>query len=82
MVIHHIMALLAYVFVMVCFLRYLKVFVYIRYTVVKYCSSLETHFLIGSFKEATFFSTRRSDCRGGTGLKTVFVSVCANLQHI
>ena len=28
------------------------------------------------------FSTRTSGCRGGTGLKTVFVSVCCNLQHI
>ena len=28
--------------------------------------------------------TRTSDCRGGggTGLKTVFVSVCDNLQHM
>ena len=32
--------------------------------------------------KATFLSTRASDCRGGTGLKTVFVSVCGNLQHI
>jgi hypothetical protein len=55
MVIHHIMALLAYVFVMVCFLRYLKVkSICIRYTVVKYCRSLETHFLIGSFKAISF----------------------------
>jgi hypothetical protein len=23
-----------------------------------------------------------SDCRGGTGLKTVFVPICGNLQHI
>ena len=27
-------------------------------------------------------STRTRDCRGGTGLKTVFVSVCGNLPHI
>jgi hypothetical protein len=27
-------------------------------------------------------STRSSNCRGGTGLKTAFVSVCGNLQHI
>ena len=33
-------------------------------------------------KQATFLSTWTSDCRGGTGLKTVFVSVCGNLQHM
>ena len=33
-------------------------------------------------KQTTVLSTRKSDCRGGTGLKIVFVSVCGNLQHI
>ena len=36
---------------------------------------------ISELKIAMFFSTRTSDCRGGTGLKTVFLSVCGDLQH-
>ena len=32
--------------------------------------------------KATFLSTWTSDGRGGTGLITVCVSVCGNLQHI
>jgi hypothetical protein len=30
-----------------------------------------------SIKQSMFLSTGTSDCRGGTGLKTVFASVCA-----
>jgi hypothetical protein len=37
---------------------------------------------ISELKIAMFFSTRTSVRRGGTGLKTVFLSVCGNLQHI
>ena len=32
-----------------------------------------TRIILGSLKQTTFLSTRTSDCRGGTGLKTVFV---------
>ena len=35
-----------------------------------------------SFKQATFLSTEILDCQEGTGTKTVFLSVCGNLQHI
>jgi hypothetical protein len=37
---------------------------------------------LASFNQAAFLSPRTTDCRGGTGLKTVSVSVCGNLQHI
>ena len=37
---------------------------------------------ISELKIAMFLSIRTSDYRGGTGLKTVFVSVCGNRQHI
>ena len=40
-------------------------------------------YIISELKQTTLWSTRTSDCRGGgAGLKTVFVSVCGNLQHI
>jgi hypothetical protein len=38
--------------------------------------------LIPNFKQVMLLSTWPSDCRGGTRLKTMFVSVCGNLQHI
>jgi hypothetical protein len=38
--------------------------------------------LTNELKQATLLSTQTSGFRGGTGLKTVFVPVCGNLQHI
>jgi hypothetical protein len=38
--------------------------------------------IISEIKQTTFLSTRTLDYRGETGLKTAFVSVCGNPQHI
>jgi hypothetical protein len=48
----------------------------------KTLAQLSNRHNISELKQATFLSTRTSDCRGETELKIVFVSVCGNLQHI
>jgi hypothetical protein len=43
---------------------------------------IKRYFFISEVKQTAFLSTGTSDCRGGTGLKAVFVLVCGNLQHM
>ena len=50
--------------------------------VLRPCVYTRTFDINSELKIATFLSTRTPVCRGGTGLKTVFLSVCGNLQHI
>jgi hypothetical protein len=46
------------------------------------CINLHLSGVISELKESDVFVNTDVRCRGRTRLKTVFVSVCGNLQHI